>query len=248
MQIILSPTKTMRQDTAAAPRTVPVYLEDTRRLLARLQTMPYADLQAMWGCNESLGLQNQQRLAEMDLSAGLTPALFTYEGISFQYLDADTLTEPQLDWMQEHLHILSGFYGALRPMDGIRPYRLEMQSRLRVDDKKDLYAFWGGRLYQAVRDDSGVIVNLASKEYAKCIEKYLTPADRCITCIFGEMVKGRLVQKGTFAKMARGLMVRYLAETAAQTPEAMQGFSQLGFAFRPDLSSDTTYVFERTPE
>ena len=110
------------------------------------------------------------------------------------------------DYVQEHLRILSAFYGVLRAMDGVTPYRLEMQAKASIGGKKDLYELWGNRLYEAVRDESGVIVNLASKEYSKCIEKYLMPEDRYLTITFCEKSGNKLVTKGTYAKMARGEM------------------------------------------
>ena len=98
-----------------------------------------------------------------------------------------------------------------------------------------------------MRDESGVIINLASKEYSKAVEAHLQPEDRFITCVFGELIGGKVVQKGVYAKMARGEMVRYLAETGAEQPEELKGFSQSGYAFREELSTDTSYVFAREP-
>ena len=150
--------------------------------------------------------------------------------------------------MEEKLCILSGFYGVLRPMDAVTPYRLELQAKAAVAGHKNLYAFWGDKLYRAVRDESAVIINLASKEYSKAIEAYLQPEDRFITCVFGELLGGKLVQKGVYAKMARGEMVRYLAEIGAEQPEELKGFSRSGYVFREELSTETNYVFARDPD
>ena len=151
-----------------------------------------------------------------------------------------------LRYIQEHLRILSGFYGVLRPMDGVTPYRLEMQAKLRVDGTKNLYEYWGSRLYEQVRDSSGIIINLASREYSKCIEKYLTPEDTFITCTFAEEENGKLVQKGVYCKMARGEMVRFMAERHLEDPEEMKAFDELGYRYSRDLSSDQEYVFLKT--
>ena len=102
--------------------------------------------------------------------------------------------------------------GILKPMDGVTPYRLEMQAKVGIGDAKNLYEYWGELLYRSVIDDSRIIINLASKEYSKCIEKYLTPQDRYITIVFCELSGDKLVTKGTYAKMARGEMVRFIAE------------------------------------
>ena len=155
--------------------------------------------------------------------------------------------EAELRYVEEKLRILSGFYGVLRPMDAVTPYRLEMQAKAAVAGHKNLYAFWGDKLYRAVRDESAVIINLASKEYSKAIEAYLQPEDRYITCVFGELLGGKVVQKGVYAKMARGEMVRYLAEIGAEQPEELKGFSRSGYVFREELSTETNYVFAREP-
>ena len=142
--------------------------------------------------------------------------------------------------------ILSGFYGVLKPLDGVVPYRLEMQAKAAVNGHANLYDFWGDVLYREVLDDSRIIVNLASQEYAKCIEKHLAPEDRFITCVFGEIEHGKVVQKGVYAKMARGDMVRYLAEIQADAQEQIKGFNISGYHFDESRSTDTEYVFIRT--
>ena len=155
----------------------------------------------------------------------------------------------QFAYIQKHLRILSAFYGVLKPLDGVKPYRLEMQAKVTIGDTKNLYDYWKDQLYQAVIDDSRVIINLASKEYSKCIEKYLTPDDKYITVTFCELSKGKLVTKGTYAKMARGEMVRYMAENSIEDPAGIQKFNRLGYRFREDLSSETEYIFEiRLPQ
>lgn len=139
--------------------------------------------------------------------------------------------------------ILSGFYGVLKPLDGVTPYRLEMQARASADGYGDLYDFWGRSLYEEVLDESRIIINLASKEYSKCIEKYLCPEDRYISCIFGELSGDRIVQKGVYAKMARGEMVRYMASEGVAEPEQIKSFSTGGYCFDEGRSSETEYIF-----
>ena len=131
----------------------------------------------------------------------------------------------------------------MEPMDAVTPYRLEMQAKANVAGTKNLYDFWGDSLYEEVRDSSGIIVNLASKEYSKCIEKYLTPEDTYITCIFAEQVGEKLVQKGVYAKMARGDMVRFMAERNIEDPKDMQAYNRLGYTFSPEHSTESNFVF-----
>ena len=109
----------------------------------------------------------------------------------------------------------------------------------------DLYEFWGRSLYDEIIDESRTIINLASKEYSRCIEKYLVDGDTYITCIFGELEKGKVKQKGTYAKMARGEMVRFMAEKQVTEPEGLKGFDRLGYSFSEEFSTDTEYVFIR---
>ena len=145
-------------------------------------------------------------------------------------------------WLDDHLRILSGFYGVLRPFDAVLPYRLEMQAKLAVDGARDLYAFWGGRLYEALEEDA-LIVNLASEEYAKAVRPYVQPAVRFVSVRFGELVNGRVKQKGTFAKMARGEMTRFMAENQISDLDSLRDFDALGLRYADALSDDSTLTY-----
>jgi cytoplasmic iron level regulating protein YaaA (DUF328/UPF0246 family) len=246
MRIILSPAKKMNVDTDTLEyKGLPIFLDETQKILDWLRKQSGNDLQKLWGCNDKIAQQNIKRIKEMDLRKRLTPAILSYEGIAYQYMAPAVFEDSCFDYVQEHLRILSGFYGVLRPMDGVTPYRLEMQAKAAIGGCRDLYEFWGSKLYDEVRDDSGVIINLASKEYSKCIEKYLKSDDCYITVTFGEMVNGKLVTKGTYAKMARGEMVRFMAENKITEPKEISRFDRLGYIYREDLSDDTEIVFER---
>lgn len=246
MRIIISPAKKMQVDTdTLEPAGLPAFLEETEELLRWMQSLSFPEAKKLWGCNEKLAKLNFERIADMDLRRRLTPAILSYEGIQYQYMAPAVFDEGQYAYLQEHLRILSGFYGVLSPMDGVTPYRLEMQAKAKVSGTKDLYAYWGERLYREVLDESRMFVNLASREYSRCIEKYLCPSDTWITCIFGEYIDGRVQQKGTYAKMARGEMVRFLAENKIGNPENMKDFRRLGYEFREELSDKQEYVFIR---
>ena len=247
MKIILSPAKKMNMDTDSLDYVdLPEYLNQTEIILTWLRSKSHIQLKRLWNCNDKIAEQNFIRLEQMDLRRNLTPAILSYEGIAFQYMAPAVFEYGQFDYVQEHLRILSAFYGVLRPMDGVTPYRLEMQAKASVGGCKDLYELWKSRLYDSVRDQDGVIINLASKEYSKCIEKYLTDRDTYITCVFGEMIGEKVVQKGTYAKMARGEMVRFMAENKIEDPEKLKEFDRLYYSYREELSSDTEYVFIRT--
>ena len=246
MKIILSPAKKMNMDPdRLAPSGLPDFLDQTEEILAWLRDRSYEELKTLWKCNDKIVQQNTVRLEQMELRTQLTPAVLAYEGIAYQYMAPAVFESGHYDYVQEHLRILSAFYGVLRAMDGVTPYRLEMQAKASIGGKKDLYELWGSRLYEAIRDESRIIINLASKEYSKCIEKYLTPDDIYITITFCEKSGDKLVTKGTYAKMARGEMVRYMAEHQIEDPKEIRNFDRLGYAFREDLSSDKEYIFER---
>ena len=244
MRIIISPAKKMNvREDILNYRNLPVFLEETDRIMDWMKSLSLEEAKTLWGCNEKLAKQNFERFAKMELRRRLTPAILSYEGIQYQYMAPAVFENQMLAYVQEHLRILSGFYGVLKPLDGVTPYRLEMQAKAKVDGAGDLYDFWRDRLYREVLDDSHIIINLASKEYSKCVEKYLLPKDRFITCIFGELSNGKVVQKGTYAKMARGEMVRFMAENNISKPEEMKQFNRLGYRFVDHLSTDMEYVF-----
>jgi len=244
MRIIISPAKKMRVDTdSMAWQNLPAFLAESETLLAALQRLSTSELKALWKCSDSLVQLNEERLRRMDLHAQLTPAIWAYEGIQYQHMLPEAFTDAEFDYVEKHLRILSGFYGILRPFDGVTPYRLEMQAKLRVDDLTDLYAFWSDRIAKSLFDETDCILNLASREYSQCIEKHLPAGIRFITCIFGEEKKGRIVEKGTLCKMARGEMVRFMAENRVDDPAQIRSFHRLNFRFSPHHSSENTFVF-----
>lgn len=246
MKIILSPAKKMNVNTdILEPSGLPVFLDKSSEILSWLKDKTEDELKELWKCNDKIAEQNVKRLEHMDLRHQLTPAILSYEGIAYQYMAPAIFEDGHFEYVQEHLRILSAFYGSLKPMDGVTPYRLEMQANAAIGDTKNLYEYWGDLLYKDVRDESGIIINLASKEYSKCIEKYLSAEDTYITITFCELHHDKLVTKGTYAKMARGEMVRYMAENGIEDPVEIKKFDRLGYVFREDLSSENEYVFER---
>lgn len=265
MKIIISPAKKMNRNTDFFPaEALPEFIDWTETLLRQIRRLDFAQCRELWQCNENLARQNFSRFQTMELrkTGALTPALLAYEGIQYQYLSPMTLETGDWEYVRDHLRILSGFYGVLRPFDGVVPYRLEMQARLEVKgdggqkDSKNLYGFWGDALYRFLADEerletaggpgrskgSGgqnpVIVNLASKEYSKCIEPYLEDGARFITCVFGEKKDGKIRQKATQAKMARGEMVRFMAQNRIEDPQQIKNFDRLGFVYSEENSAD----------
>ena len=251
MKIIISPAKKMNIDRDSFEiKGMPCFLEDTKVLMAEIKKLSLAEAKALWKCNDRLAELNFRRFKEMDLDKCLTPAVISYEGLQYQHMAPGVFTDTALEYIEEHLRILSGFYGVLRPFDGVVPYRLEMQAKLSVNGKKDLYAFWGEKLYQKLTEgnEDGIILNLASKEYSGTVEPYTGPHCRFITVSFEEEVDGKRKQKGTLAKMARGEMVRFLAENGIEDPEGIKKFDGLGYQYREELSNTRNYVFVKADQ
>ena len=244
MRIIISPAKKMKMDTESLPwRDLPVFLPKTEQICTQLQGMSDQELKKLWKCNDSIASVNIQRLQNMDLHSRLTPAMLAYEGIQYQYMAPGVFTEQAFAYVQEHLRILSGFYGILKPFDGVTPYRLEMQAKLRVGECKELYAYWGDSLARALFAETDCIINLASKEYSVCVSKYLPETVHFITCVFGEEKDGKVIEKGTMCKMARGEMVRFMAENQMEDPEQIKAFDRLNYRFDAKRSDDKIFTF-----
>ncbi|MGF6352856.1 cytoplasmic iron level regulating protein YaaA (DUF328/UPF0246 family) [Paenibacillus sp. 4624] len=249
MRIIISPAKKMKVDTdLMASAAIPQFINESEQLLSLLQTLSYDELKALWKCNDAIAEQNVQRIQNMNIKNNLTPAIYSYEGIQYQYMAPGVFQQEELAYLEQHLRILSGFYGMLRPLDGVTPYRLEMQGKLQGPGFKSLYQFWGSKLADQLQSESNCILNLASKEYSKNITPFLKEETRFITCVFGQMVNGKLVEKATRAKMARGEMVRYMAERKISDVEDIKGFDRLAFVFSEELSDESTYVFVYSEE
>lgn len=250
MKIIISPAKKMNTDTDTMEvMDLPVFLRRTQQLMEWMKSLSFAEAKKLWACNEKIAEQNFERYRTMDLQRNLTPALLSYEGIQYQYMAPRVLETGEWEYMQKHLRILSGFYGILKPFDGVTPYRLEMQAKGAPKGYKDLYAFWGNTLYEhLIREEeqegeAALIVNLASKEYSRCVESFVKEPVRFVTCVFGEQIDKKVVQKGTMAKMARGEMVRFMAQRQIEQVEELKCFDRLGYRFCEELSTENELVF-----
>lgn len=242
--IIISPAKKMNicNDDILSDST-PIFIDNTKTLFNILKSFNYEDLKKLLVCNDEIAKLNYDRYRYMDLNKNLTPAILAYEGIQYKYMSPHSFDTKAFNYISNNLKILSGFYGILSPFDGVVAYRLEMQAKLKTDSFKNLYDFWSDALYKEVTKDSNVILNLASKEYSKTIEKYLTKDDTFITCIFGTIKDSKIKVKATEAKMARGLMVRYLAENNITNIDHIKNFSDLDFVYSDAHSTPNEFVF-----
>ena len=245
LKIILSPAKKMVVDTDSLECLgMPPFLSKTEIIKTELQSMSYAELKKLWACNDSIATQNVQRLENMNLHRNITPAILAYDGIAFKYMAPAVFDVNQFEYIQNHLFILSGFYGVVHPFDGVVPYRLEMQAKLKIDGFKNLYDFWGDAMYKHITSEKDtIIINLASEEYSKTISKYLTDDVKFITVTFADLINGKLVEKGTKCKMARGEMVRFMAENNIEDPAEITKFNRLSYNYSPEHSTESNIVF-----
>ena len=226
-------------------RSKPVFFEQAEEIMNYMKNLSYDECKTIWKCSDKLAQLNYDRVVNMDLNYRLTPALFSYEGIQYQYMGARVLSRDALEYLQDNLRILSGFYGILKPLDGVVPYRLEMQSKFINYKNKDLYEYWADKIANSLFEETNLIINLASKEYSKCVEKYLknSPGTKFITCVFCEIKGDKVIEKGTLAKMARGEMVRYLAQNKICDLEGLKRFDKLEYKYSQEKSNEKTYVF-----
>lgn len=244
MKIIISPAKTMRVDTKTfSVKNVPVYREQTEKLLTAVKKMSLEELQKMYKTSEQLTQVNFERFMEMDLNKDLTPALIAYQGQVYQHINVKNLNETEINYLEKHLRIISGFYGLVKPFDGIVPYRLEMSNKLKIDEKKNLYEFWGDTLYQDLFAEDDSVINLASKEYFSVISPYLKENDRFINVEFAKEENGKTKQLGMVSKMARGEMIRYLAENQIEKIEQIKEFKFRNLNFSEKYSTENTMMF-----
>lgn len=226
----------------------PALISKTKILHAHLKSLQLQDLQALLNCNEQIATLNYERYQSIDLDKMECPALLSYDGIQYKYMAPHIFEESYYTYVNDYLRILSGFYGILKPSDGVSSYRLEMQAKLKIGDSKHLYDFWQDKIYQELVKDECEILNLASHEYSKVIKKYLNKEIRYVTCIFGELIDGKVKEKGVYVKMARGEMVRYMAENKIEKIDDIKTFNRLGFMYQESLSNEFEYVYIRKEE
>lgn len=233
----------MNVDTEFEIRNMPRFLDKTDFLMKHIQKLTYEEAKNLWKCNDKIATTNFEYFSNMSLTEKLTPAILAYEGIQYQYMAPNVFNTEQFDYLENHLNILSGFYGILSPFDGIVPYRLEMQSPINLDGYKNLYDYWGDSLFKKLYEDTDIVLNLASKEYSKCIENYLSDKLQFISCTFGEYKEGKIITKGTLAKMARGEMIRYMTEEKIETLSEIKNFNRLGYTYNEEKSNNKNMVF-----
>ena len=254
MYFVLSPAKNLNEaaDAPLTRYTQPQLLSQAEVLMPVLRQLAPQDMAKLMGVSDKIALLNTERNDNWQPPFTLDnakQAVYLFNGDVYEGLNAATLPESAINYLQQHVGLLSGLYGLLRPLDLMQPYRLEMGTKLANPRGKDLYAFWGTRITELLNrtlaaEDKPVLVNLASQEYFKSVQANKLKA-KVITPVFKDEKNGQYKIISFYAKRARGLMVRYAAEHGLQEAEQLQAFDSEGYAFNPAASSEDEWVFLR---
>lgn len=254
MLIVISPAKSLdfKIPPVISDYTVPEFLTESEKLIGRLKTLSPKKISDLMGISADLGELNFKRFQEWHLPfnpENAKQAIFAFNGDVYQGLNATTLSKEKLMLAQSKLRILSGLYGVLKPLDLMQPYRLEMGTKLKYYKSKDLYAFWNPLITKKINEavsESGtkVLVNLASNEYFKSIDKKKLKAE-IATPDFKEFKNGSYKMISFFAKRARGLMSRFIIENNISDPSDLLAFEAEGYTFNSRLSTPGNPVFTR---
>lgn len=249
MLAVLSPAKKLNFDPLSEgfAESLPAFQKDANTLAKIARKLSVSDLRGLMKISEDLARLNKARFAAfapVSNDQNSKQAAFAFAGDTYTGLQAENLETDDVVYAQDHLRILSGLYGVLKPLDRIQPYRLEMGSRLHNKAGTNLYAYWGDRVGAALDQVSdGVVVNCASNEYFKATGKNMT--SRIITPAFKEERDGELKMIGFFAKKARGMMARFMLLNRIGDPEGLKDFDLEGYKFQPKISGENDWVFTR---
>jgi cytoplasmic iron level regulating protein YaaA (DUF328/UPF0246 family) len=257
MLFLLSPAKSLDYETPVAdlPHTLPEFAADAARLIEVLQRKSPQQIATLMDISDPLAALNAARYQAWSskfTARNARQAVLAFDGDVYDGLQARNLAPSDLDWAQQHLRILSGLYGVLRPLDWLQPYRLEMGTQLPVDAAKNLYQFWGNRIAECLNrqlaaDKTPVVVNLASQEYFKAVDRKVLKA-RVVDCVFEEWRNGGYKIVSFSAKRARGLMARYAVMHRVETPRRLEAFNLDGYALDAAASQTDRLVFRRRRE
>jgi len=254
MLLLISPAKTLDYETPAQTSSfsLPDFLDESAELIDQLKTLSPANVSSLMSVSEKLGVLNSNRFIDWKLP--FTPdnskqALLAFKGDVYEGMAVNTFTEEDLSWANEHLRILSGLYGLLKPLDLMQPYRLEMGTRFNNHGGKNLYEFWDTKITDKINQEfseqkTPVLINLASNEYFKSVKPKLLNA-AVITPVFKDWKNDKYKIISFYAKKARGMMSAYIIKNRLESPSDIKQFDTAGYVFSAEQSSDKEWVFLR---
>jgi cytoplasmic iron level regulating protein YaaA (DUF328/UPF0246 family) len=257
MLLLLSPAKKLDYDSPVHTtlHTQPLFVKQASGLIEILKKKSASEIAALMKLSDALAQLNVDRYAAWKprfTQTNSRPAILAFNGDVYEGLDAKSLSDARLEWAQEHVALLSGLYGVLRPLDLMQPYRLEMGTRLANDHGSSLYAYWGAQIADYLNErlhgrHNPVVLNLASEEYFKAVDLKTLKAV-VVQCVFQDYKNGVWKVISFHAKRARGLMARYVIEKRISRPEALRAFTSEGYAFEAGESTPNKLVFRRNLE
>lgn len=246
MKIMISPAKNMKINNDFFDyESLPLFTNEADKLYDLLSKLSYNELKEVLQANDKITFWHYQNYQNFN-NIALSPAILCFNGIQYTYMSPLTFDDNQWKYVKENVFILSAFYGLLRAMDGVKPYRLEMINPFSSFTFNNLYDFWKDKIQKALYQNDDLVLNLCSSEYSRVVKPYLKKNQKFVSVFFYEMQDNKLRQKTVYLKMARGIMVRYLASIHAKTIQDVQSFSMAGYQYCDELSTETKLVFVRS--
>lgn len=244
MLVLLSPTKTMKiVDTPKYNLEIPVFIEKTKHIIEKLKSFEIDDFKKYMKVNEKIAIENVNRIKNFRFDKNGIMAIQAYDGISYKRFDVNSLSSDKLEYANKTIRVISAMYGVLKPTDSIYPYRLEMQSKISINNSKNIYDYWKDYIALQLEKDNDIIINLCSNEYTKSFLPYIKNEQKFFNCEFYISEYGKLKAQSTLVKQARGLMARFIVQNKIDDISLVKDFNLEGFEFSKSNSTQNNLVF-----
>lgn len=243
MKIVISPAKRMKYDDFGEEHlSCPNFIDRADDIAKRMSKLSFDELKEVLKTNDKLTADAFEMYKNYNTSPP-SAAILSFDGIQYKYMAPTVFDDDMLSYVNKNVFILSAVYGALRPFDAVVPYRLEMNSPAVKLGLKSMYEFWSESIADYVYKNDNLVLGLTSAEYTRSIKKYVRGERRFVYVSFGEMIDGKIVEKGVYVKMARGDMIRYLAENNITDLDGVKKYCGLNYVYHPELSSENVITF-----